>query len=97
MRSTVRWSWKNQTINGTSLMRPRLHRSASLATIGRTVLRANTVLFRSFLHRILERHALRIVLGESAIGSVLVGKDHQGGRRRLFRGVDVDPDGHGFA
>jgi len=46
-------------------------------------------------HRILERHALRIVLSEPGIGSFLAGKDLQVILvANLLACVDVDPDGH---
>jgi hypothetical protein len=43
--------------------------------------------------RILERHALRIVLGAPPLGCILAGKDLEVvDITDLFRGVDVDPD-----
>ena len=46
-------------------------------------------------YRILERHALRIVLGEPGVGGILAGGDLQVfDAADLFRGVDVDPYGH---
>jgi hypothetical protein len=46
----------------------------------------------------LRRHTLRIVLSKPALGSILAGKDLQVILvADLFRGVDVDPDGLGFA